>query len=156
MVQTWSVGSSTVAASGENLIICHTTGQPFIGVQQNNESQIHAGFHFINGLENVSTSVDYLSEELSHSYPLGQNYPNPFNPSTQIRFELPVAADVTLEIFDVFGRRVAVLLQNEQKQAGYHNVSFDASDLSSGMYIYRLHAQGSSVNAEIPLFKPEK
>ncbi len=72
---------------------------------------------------------------------LHQNYPNPFNPATKIGFSLPEAADVRLEVFDVTGRQVALLL-NEHKPAGHHDVTFDAGDLSSGVYLYRIQAGG--------------
>ena len=75
------------------------------------------------------------------AFDLGQNYPNPFNPATKIGFSLPEAADVRLEVFDVTGRRVALLL-NEHKPAGRHDVTFDAGDLSSGVYLYRIQAGG--------------
>ncbi len=68
---------------------------------------------------------------------LEQNYPNPFNPSTEIGFRLPEAADVRLEVFDILGRRVALLV-DEQMAAGRHQVTFDGTNLSSGTYIYRL------------------
>jgi photosystem II stability/assembly factor-like uncharacterized protein len=68
-----------------------------------------------------------------------QNYPNPFNPFTTIKFDLPISSDVRLSVYDLLGREVAVLV-NEMKEAGYHQVTFDASDLSSGVYFYRLQA----------------
>ena len=70
---------------------------------------------------------------------LAQNYPNPFNPSTVIRFGLPAAERVRLEVFTVLGQRVTVLVEG-QREAGYHEVTFDASALASGMYVYRLTA----------------
>lgn len=70
---------------------------------------------------------------------LDQNYPNPFNPVTVIQYQLPEASVVRLEVFDVTGRRVAVLL-DEHKPAGRYDFTFDAGVLSSGMYIYRLQA----------------
>ncbi len=72
---------------------------------------------------------------------LSQNHPNPFNPTTRISFSLTEAADVRLEIFDMLGRRVALLV-NERRQAGRHTVDFDASGLSSGVYISRLQVGG--------------
>lgn len=71
------------------------------------------------------------------TYELHQNYPNPFNPSTVIDFGLPANSDVRLEVYNMLGQRVATLV-NQQKPAGRHQVSFDASLLGSGIYIYRI------------------
>jgi len=83
------------------------------------------------------------SEEITPDRPetfeLMPNYPNPFNPVTVIGFQLPVSSDVTLEVFDMLGRRVAVLV-DDALSAGRHEIQFDASGLSSGVYIYRLRA----------------
>jgi photosystem II stability/assembly factor-like uncharacterized protein len=70
---------------------------------------------------------------------LYQNFPNPFNPSTRIRYALTKSSFVTLTIFNALGQEVALLLHGEE-QPGYHEVKFDASTLSSGMYLYRLTA----------------
>jgi hypothetical protein len=70
---------------------------------------------------------------------LSQNYPNPFNPSTAIRYQLPVASRVKLVVYDILGREVAVLV-NDHKDAGYHEVRFYASRLSSGVYFCKLQA----------------
>jgi hypothetical protein len=70
---------------------------------------------------------------------LFQNYPNPFNPSTTIRYELPRSSEVRLSVFDILGREVSVLV-NERRDAGVHEVKFDGSNFSSGVYFYRLQA----------------
>ncbi len=70
-------------------------------------------------------------------FELKQNYPNPFNPSTSIEFNIPAASFVTLKVYDVLGRQVAVLA-DEFRQAGNHKVSYDAGRLSSGVYYYTL------------------
>ncbi|MCX6641306.1 MAG: T9SS type A sorting domain-containing protein [bacterium] len=72
-------------------------------------------------------------------YSLGQNYPNPFNPLTSINFKLPQAGLVKLTVFDVMGREVAKLV-NGLREAGAHSVTFDASGLASGIYLYKLEA----------------
>jgi hypothetical protein len=73
---------------------------------------------------------------------LAQNYPNPFNPSTVIRFGLPEATDVWLEMYDVTGRRVMSLLSGARYPAGYHEVTVRPDRLASGIYLYRLQAGG--------------
>ena len=92
-------------------------------------------FAFATGMT-TSTLAEYEHPE---NYKLNQNYPNPFNPSTVIDFELPANSKVRLEVYNMLGQRVATLV-NEQKPAGWHHVSFDASGLSSGVYIYRITA----------------
>lgn len=88
-------------------------------------------------LDSVVSDVEELPLPIPTLYTLDQNYPNPFNPTTNIRFAVPVADKVTLKIYDVLGQEVATLL-NEFKKAGTYEVSFDASRLSSGMYVYTI------------------
>ncbi len=77
--------------------------------------------------------------ELPDDYSLDQNYPNPFNPSTSIKYELPDDQFVKLEVFNMLGERVAILV-NGNVSAGAHTVTFQADNLSTGMYVYRLKA----------------
>jgi hypothetical protein len=77
--------------------------------------------------------------EMPDEYFLGSNYPNPFNPQTTIRFGLPEAGFVTLDVYDMLGRRVATLV-NSTMPAGYHTVMFGSTSLSSGIYFYRISA----------------
>ncbi len=76
---------------------------------------------------------------LPQAYALEQNYPNPFNPSTTIRYQIPVAGHVTIRIFDLLGRNVATV-ENGERQAGTHTVNFNASEIASGVYFYRIQA----------------
>ena len=77
---------------------------------------------------------------------LKQNYPNPFNPSTTFAFDLPVQSPVTLEVYDILGRKITSVIQNKTYQAGSHDITWDASSLASGIYLYRiLTSEGSSI-----------
>jgi len=76
-------------------------------------------------------------KEVPFTYELSQNYPNPFNPSTTIRYQLPQEGFVTLKIYDILGREVKTLI-NEEKVKGKYEVNFNASNLASGVYLYRL------------------
>ncbi len=88
-------------------------------------------------VERVSSEIIY---ELPEDFTLSQNYPNPFNPSTTLQFSLPEASQVRLEIFNLLGQKVSTLVAGDKLQAGWHSVQFDASNLSSGVYIYRIQA----------------
>lgn len=79
------------------------------------------------------------NETMPEVYSLSQNYPNPFNPSTKIAYSLPEASVVSIKVYDILGREVANLV-NEFKNAGTYTVNFDASRLSSGVYLYRVEA----------------
>lgn len=86
-----------------------------------------------------STSAELWGNEAVKDYQLLQNYPNPFNPSTKIEFSIPVSSVVKVTVFDMLGRAVATL-NNEMLPAGFHSVDFNASDLSSGVYLYTIEA----------------
>jgi predicted outer membrane repeat protein len=77
--------------------------------------------------------------EIPREFTLSQNYPNPFNAATRIEYNLPSASDVTIDIYDILGRKVEALV-SENQHSGYHFIIWDASDHSSGMYFYRLQA----------------
>jgi len=74
---------------------------------------------------------------IPEEFALSQNHPNPFNPTTTIHYELPLEGFVTLKVFDVLGNEVATLV-NERKEEGRYQITFDASSLSSGVYIYQV------------------
>lgn len=89
---------------------------------------------------------------LSTEYLLYQNYPNPFNPTTQINYSIPKAELVTLKVYDILGNEAAVLV-NEEKTAGKYSINFNAGNLSSGVYFYRLKAGNYSSTKKLILMK---
>jgi len=93
----------------------------------------------ITGLNNI-TQITPIN-----NYKLTQNYPNPFNPSTTISYQIPVPGKVTLKIYDILGREVTTLV-NEEQSAGNYKVTFDASRFASGVYLYRIFAKGKTKN----------
>ncbi len=97
------------------------------------------------------TSNDF-EEGTPNTFALEQNYPNPFNPTTNIKFALPKTADVTLTIYNMLGQKVNTLI-NEKMTSGFHVVPFDASNLSSGMYIYRIQAGSFTSTKKMLLIK---
>lgn len=98
-----------------------------------------------NGLRfSVLISGDEMDEFLPLAPTLYQNYPNPFNPETTLRFSLPERSNVKLQVFDILGREVAQLA-NGSFEAGVHQVRWDARRMSSGIYLYRLIANGQTI-----------
>ena len=85
-------------------------------------------------------------------FALSQNYPNPFNPTTTIEFALPQDSKIKLTVFDILGREVVTLV-DENMEAGYHNVTFDAARYASGVYFYRLKAGDHIFQEKMMLIK---
>lgn len=90
-------------------------------------------------LKSGSKEINYQGSLAPTVYELSQNYPNPFNPSTTINYQIPKAGFVSLKVYDILGREVAMLV-NGEKEVGKYTVLFDGSKLASGVYIYELRA----------------
>lgn len=112
-------------------------------VVDSTQNRIFANVHHFSPVvlasETEATAIDEEdgARELPDGFALHSNYPNPFNPVTTIRYELPRSAEVVLRVFDPLGREVARLVEGA-RSAGQHEVQFDARDLPSGLYLYRL------------------
>ena len=100
------------------------------------------------GMVGVESNVSELPEK----YSLSQNYPNPFNPTTVINFSIPESGLVSVKVYNALGQQVAELV-NEVKAAGSYDVDFNASNLSSGMYIYKISAGQFSATRKMMLLK---
>ncbi len=98
------------------------------------------------------SKVIEVTAELPSGYVLGQNYPNPFNPETTISFQLPEVQFVNLTIYDMLGKKVEELV-NDQLEPGFHSVFFNGSDLSSGTYLYRLETDSFTQAKKMLLVK---
>ncbi len=90
--------------------------------------------------------------EAPTEYALGQNYPNPFNPSTKIKYSVPQNGLVSIVVYDLTGQEVALLL-NEVKEAGNYEINFDASQLSSGVYFYKMTSNNFSQVKKMSILK---
>ncbi len=102
-------------------------------------------------LEDQVTGVE-KENQIVHSFSLEQNYPNPFNPTTNIRFSIPKAAKTSLSIYNILGQKVATLF-NKKLSAGTHTYKFDASNLTSGIYFYKLQSGNLVETKKLMLMK---
>jgi hypothetical protein len=103
-------------------------------------------------LTNPPSSIHSIGSEVPQKFSLNQNYPNPFNPVTKITFDIPVSADVKLTVFNSLGKEIQTLV-NEKLSSGKYEVSFNANNLSSGVYYYRLSAGQHNFSKIMTLIK---
>ena len=145
-------GSATLR---DNQLVIYTPDDGYAGLDSFTYTIVDGYGGSSVGTVTLSVASGVASEEdiaFPSDFHLEANYPNPFNPTTSIRYALPHTAPVTLSVFDMLGRRVAVLIDSSQ-QAGWHNITFDAGTLSSGMYFYRLAAGGTQLTRSMFLLK---
>jgi photosystem II stability/assembly factor-like uncharacterized protein len=104
----------------------------------------------INGGEPVR--INLISTNIPEKFSLSQNYPNPFNPSTNIKFQIPEKSFTSIIVYDMLGKEVITLL-NEELNAGYYNYQFNAENLNSGIYFYRIRTENFSETKKMVLVK---
>ena len=164
-----NIENDPLIETSDSLIFYLNTNSPCIdagidvGLKQDfYENKIFIGDAPDIGIYEYSSTTDVISTEIAevNSYYLAQNYPNPFNPSTTIKYSIPNVMDtkfasttnVILKIYDILGREVATLV-NQQQKPGNYEVTFDARNLTSGVYIYRIQAGGFVKSREMMLLK---
>lgn len=101
---------------------------------------------------NGGVKVENISTEIPINYYLSQNYPNPFNPVTNIQFSIPQSTLVKLAIFDIIGREVEILV-NEQLQTGVYKSIWNGERFSSGIYFYKLITSQATITKSMVLIK---
>ncbi|UCE67556.1 MAG: right-handed parallel beta-helix repeat-containing protein [Candidatus Zixiibacteriota bacterium] len=104
------------------------------------------------GGDSVQVAIEDEQQHISWRFALAQNFPNPFNASTAIHYNLPEACDVTVEIYDILGRKIETVVQGYQP-AGYHRIVWDAGDHSSGLYFCRIQAGKYAETRKMALLK---
>jgi minor extracellular serine protease Vpr len=124
----------------------------FMTDANSNIREIAAKVEITSGLLDGSAVPIPDEMEIPRFVELEQNYPNPFNPATTIVYTVPHQTEVTLSVYDLLGRRVALLV-NEPRQQGTYAVNWDASGAASGVYIYRIEAAGQSLTRKMTLLR---
>ena len=113
-------------------------GGKFLRLNPHNTNQLFLG---TDGgdvwIKDLVTTIDDNEVSIPSKFNLDQNYPNPFNPSTRISYQLPTLSKVVLKVYDILGREVTTLVNREQN-AGNYKIIFNSSNLSSGIYFYRI------------------
>lgn len=134
-----SLGSSTIEFLGSQSEISNSLGQIVV-------------VEYVNGSVQLVTDVTEQGNQIPSEYNLSQNYPNPFNPSTMIKYSIPKEGMVTLKVFDMLGKEVATLV-NKYQTPGNYSVSFNASNLPSGVYIYKIESNNFNAVKKLMLLK---
>ncbi len=141
-------GNGGSPASGTNFGMNGTLGQSVIGVVSDASYELHIGFWIP---ESIPTAVEDLPG-LPTIHQLGQNQPNPFNPTTSIRYAIPTAELVNLQLYDINGRLVRTLFSDVQSP-GFYEYVLDGRGMSSGVYFYRLEAGSFTETKKMVLLK---
>jgi hypothetical protein len=119
--------------TSQKFIIIHLDQNTFVGTSYYRLKQID-----FDGTKEYSNTIEITYGSIS-DFALDQNYPNPFNPSTKIKYAIKEKGNVELKVFDLLGSEIAILV-NEEKTPGNYEIFFDASKLSSGVYLYTIKA----------------
>jgi hypothetical protein len=131
----------------------HETNQLRMAVEFNVADNDGGTIYFDNAvMEKIEATSNENLEEIPNELALNQNYPNPFNPTTKISYALPEASDVSIKIYDITGREVAELV-NARKSAGTHEITWNAQQFATGVYLYRIQAGDFTAVRKLTLIK---
>lgn len=147
-------GGSTGTVPGASNQIFGTLGQAIVGKVSNASYTLQSGVgHVIYGIRwtDVKVDIEYESS-LPREFRLDQNYPNPFNPSTTIRFALPKQVPVALTVYNLLGQTVSTLVEGNLPP-GEYQIRLNATDLPTGLYLYRLQAGTFAQSRKLVLLK---
>ena len=142
------IGNGNFLLSDENNSINSLFGQSIIKKSESSEYSTLFGFWNSYSLTVGISESDLLPDK----FELFQNYPNPFNPTTKIKFSIPETSNVLLEVYNILGKRVAILV-NSKKEPGFYTFEFNAINYASGFYIYRLNTKNYSEVKKMILLK---
>jgi len=151
----WFLSTSEILAQGgilpaagfagnEEISLVFSAGETIVG-EFGNESMSLAVIS-IPDLPVVPVSNE-LIDDVPKEFGLSQNYPNPFNPSTTINYAVPKVSDISIDVYNILGKKVSSLI-NQRKTAGNHTVQFQATNLASGVYFYVLKANGKVIKSQ--------
>ncbi|UCD38519.1 MAG: T9SS type A sorting domain-containing protein, partial [Fidelibacterota bacterium] len=132
-------------SQADNTTVVTATGEGFVGLSEGQNTRAASGFLAVVIQRQAPLGVDELTG-LPGEFNLHQNYPNPFNPSTTLDFDLPVATDIRMVVYDLLGREVIQLVRG-RREAGYHQIIWNGRtangrEVPSGIYIVRMMSPG--------------
>lgn len=148
-IGSWTFNNSSGSSANANYMLTSNMGEPVIGVMSSDQFVLRSGTRYSIGTDTVVTSIgnpDELRPDQPDRFALEQNHPNPFNPTTNIQFDLPQSADVTLIVYNTLGQKITTLI-DKRMNAGSYSVQFEGSGLPTGVYIYRIKA-GSFITSK--------
>jgi hypothetical protein len=142
-VESLELGAGNYVKLNPGFSASPSTGNLFrayiLSPQDNQIAEMQRITHNVVVSEKLTTEFDNSISEIPDKFQISQNFPNPFNPVTTIKYAIPFDSDVSIKVYNMLGKEVANLVSGD-KQAGYYQVSFDASNIASGIYFYRIIA----------------
>jgi len=151
--EAFGVAAPDSATANKDIYIAGGVNGPRGGYFLDDETLITCDFYLGTVDKWVYSETSVEEEAIVSTFKLEQNYPNPFNPTTTIAFTIAENAPVTLTVYNMLGAKVATLMNSEMRNAGTHNINFDASGLSTGMYFYRLESAGNVATQKMLFLK---